>query len=47
MTVRRGQGRLAEVVSELVDATVDEFATLRPVALLAAIDDDADGPEAP
>ncbi|MBW0088797.1 AAA family ATPase [Pseudonocardia sp. KRD-184] len=38
MTVRRGQGRLAEVVSELVDATVDEFATLRPVALLALVE---------
>ncbi len=35
MTVRRGQGRLDEVVAELVDDTVGEFAGLRPVALLA------------
>ncbi|MHA6785803.1 BTAD domain-containing putative transcriptional regulator [Pseudonocardia saturnea] len=35
MTVRRGQGRLAEVVAELVDGTVGEFAGLRPVAVLA------------
>jgi DNA-binding SARP family transcriptional activator len=35
MTVRRGQGRLDEVVAELVDGTVGEFAGLRPIAVLA------------
>ncbi|MCX6462828.1 MAG: AAA family ATPase, partial [Pseudonocardiales bacterium] len=35
MTIRRGQGRLGEVVAELVDGTVGEFAGLRPLALLA------------
>jgi DNA-binding SARP family transcriptional activator len=35
MTVRRGQGRLGEVVDELVDGTVDELTGLRPVAVLA------------
>ncbi|WP_300018376.1 BTAD domain-containing putative transcriptional regulator [Pseudonocardia sp.] len=35
MTVRRGRGRLDEVVSELVDGTVGDFAGLRPIAVLA------------
>jgi hypothetical protein len=35
MTVRRGQGRIDEVVAELVDGTVGEFAGLRPIAVLA------------
>ncbi len=35
MTVRWGQGRLAEVAGELVDGTVGDFAALRPVAVLA------------
>ncbi|GAA3248329.1 BTAD domain-containing putative transcriptional regulator [Pseudonocardia petroleophila] len=38
MTVRRGQGRLDEVVAELLDGTVHEFAALRPVALLALVE---------
>jgi DNA-binding SARP family transcriptional activator len=35
MTVRWGQGRLAEVAGELVDTAVGDFAGLRPVAVLA------------
>lgn len=35
MTVRWGQGRLDEVVAELVEETVGEHAGLRPIALLA------------
>ncbi|MBW0117853.1 AfsR/SARP family transcriptional regulator [Pseudonocardia abyssalis] len=44
MTVRRGQGRLDEVVNELVDGTTNDFPVLRPVALLALVElGDADG----
>jgi DNA-binding SARP family transcriptional activator len=35
MTVRWGQGRLDEVVAELVDDTTGDYGLLRPVALLA------------
>lgn len=38
MTVRWGQGRLDEVLAELVDATSGAFAGLRPVVALALVE---------